>query len=37
MNDAKVFMIAKRLLESGKPVDPALVVNPESDLRSLLA
>lgn len=37
MNDPKVFMIAKRLLESGKPVDPALVANPESDLRSLLA
>lgn len=36
MNDPKVFMIAKRLLEGGLPVDPDYVADPASDLRGLL-
>lgn len=36
MNDPKVFMIAKRLLEGGVRVDPGYVADPASDLRGLL-
>lgn len=36
MNDPKVFMVAKRLLENGAPVDPIEVANPDTDLRALL-
>lgn len=37
MNDPRVFMVAKRVLERGGPVDAALVADPASDLRALLA
>ncbi len=36
MNDARAYMIGKRLIESGKPVAAELVSNPETDLKSLL-
>lgn len=37
INDAKAYVTGKKLLELGKPVDPALVSDPELDLKSLLA
>lgn len=37
INEPRVFMIAKRLLEGGLPVDPAGVAKPGTDLRALLA
>ena len=37
MNDPRSFMLARRLLQSGLPVDPQLVADPARDLRSLLA
>ncbi len=36
MNDPRSFMVGKRLLEMGRNVDPALVSDPATDLRSLL-
>lgn len=37
MNDPRAYMVAKRLIESGKSADPALVGDPASDLKQLLA
>jgi 3-phenylpropionate/trans-cinnamate dioxygenase ferredoxin reductase component len=36
MNDPRAFMVAKRLLSMGKSPAPALVTNPETDLKVLL-
>lgn len=36
MNDPRAFMVAKRLLAMGKSPSPALVTNPETDLKALL-
>ncbi|ALI55539.1 NAD(P)/FAD-dependent oxidoreductase [Celeribacter marinus] len=36
MNDPRGYMIAKRLIESGKTADPDMVADPISDLKSLL-
>ncbi len=36
MNDPRGYMVGKRLIEAGKSPDPAVVANPESDLKSLL-
>ncbi len=36
MNDARVYMIGKRLIEMGKSPDPAVIVDPSTDLRMLL-
>ena len=36
MNDARAYMVGKRLIEAGKSPDPALVADPMSDLKALL-
>ena len=36
-NDARGYMIGKRMIESGKTPDPAAVADPATDLKSLLA
>lgn len=36
MNDPRAYMIAKRLIESGKSADPELVADPAVDLKPLL-
>lgn len=36
MNDARSFMVAKRLLAAGHSPDPALVADPATDLKALL-
>lgn len=36
MNDARAFMIAKRLLAEGRPADPAAIADPGFDLRALM-
>jgi len=36
MNDARSFMVGKRLLEMGKSPDPAAVADPETNLKALL-
>jgi 3-phenylpropionate/trans-cinnamate dioxygenase ferredoxin reductase component len=36
MNDPRAYMIGKRLIEAGKSPDPAVVENPDTDLKSLL-
>jgi len=36
MNDPRAYMVAKRLIEAGKTVDPTLVADPSSDLKALL-
>ena len=36
MNDPRAYMVAKRLIEAGKTVDPALAAGPSSDLKALL-
>ncbi|KPQ07284.1 MAG: ferredoxin--NAD+ reductase [Rhodobacteraceae bacterium HLUCCA12] len=36
LNDARAFMLGKRLLEAGRSPDPALVADPGCDLKSLL-
>ncbi len=36
MNDARAFMLAKRLLAEGRSPDPARVADPATDLRTLL-
>jgi 3-phenylpropionate/trans-cinnamate dioxygenase ferredoxin reductase subunit len=36
MNDARGYMIGKRLIEAGKSPDPEFVSDPESDLKALL-
>jgi 3-phenylpropionate/trans-cinnamate dioxygenase ferredoxin reductase subunit len=35
-NDARAYMIGKRLIEAGKSADPAFVKNPDFDLKALL-
>ena len=37
MNDPRAYMVAKRLIEEGKTVDPALAADPSSDLKALLS
>lgn len=37
MNDPRAFMIARRLIDAGRTADPALVANPATDLKGLLA
>ena len=36
MNDPRAFMVAKRLIEAGKSVDPSIAADPQSDLKALL-
>lgn len=36
MNDARAYMIGKRLIEAGRSPDPALIANPATDLKALL-
>ena len=36
MNDPRAYMVAKRLIEAGKSVDPSIVADPQSDLKALL-
>ena len=36
VNDARAYMIGKRLIEAGKSADPAFVKNPDFDLKALL-
>lgn len=36
MNDGRAYMVGKRLIETGKSPDAALVADPETDLKSLL-
>lgn len=36
MNDSRAYMVAKRLIESGKTADPEAVANPDTDLKALL-
>ncbi|MCU9850155.1 FAD-dependent oxidoreductase [Defluviimonas sp. WL0024] len=36
MNDARAYMIGKRLIEAGKSPDPAVIADPASDLKALL-
>lgn len=37
INAPRVFIIARRLLESGMPVDPVMIADPDFELRSLLS
>ncbi|MEX0366104.1 MAG: NAD(P)/FAD-dependent oxidoreductase [Ruegeria sp.] len=36
MNDPRAYMVGKRLIDMGKNADPAVVANPEADLKPLL-
>ena len=36
MNDARAYMVGKRLLEAGRSPDPAAVADPATDLKALL-
>jgi 3-phenylpropionate/trans-cinnamate dioxygenase ferredoxin reductase subunit len=36
MNDARAYMIGKRLIEAGRTADPALIADPAADLKPLL-
>jgi len=36
ISDARAYMIGKRLIEGGKPVTPAQVADPETNLKALL-
>ncbi|MCK0151439.1 FAD-dependent oxidoreductase [Marivita sp. S6314] len=36
MNDPRAYMVGKRLIEAGKSPDPAVVGDPETDLKALL-
>ena len=36
MNDARAYMVGKRLIESGKSPDKAEISNPTTDLKALL-
>lgn len=36
MNDPRGYMIGKRLIEAGKSPDPAVVADPETDMKALL-
>ena len=37
MNDPRAYMTGKRLIEAGRSPDPALVADPETALKALLA
>ncbi len=37
MNDPRAYMVAKRLIEAGISPDPALVADPATDLKALMA
>ncbi|MEM7061039.1 MAG: FAD-dependent oxidoreductase [Pseudomonadota bacterium] len=36
MNDARNYMIGKRLIEAGKSPEPAAIANPDTDMKALL-
>ena len=36
LNDPRAYMVGKRLIESGKSPDPAILADPATDLKSLL-
>ncbi len=36
MNDPRAYMVGKRLIESGRSADKAIVADPDSDLKALL-
>nr|WP_275982095.1 FAD-dependent oxidoreductase [Frigidibacter sp. ROC022] len=36
MNDSRAYMIGKRLIEAGRSPDPAVIADPEADLKPLL-
>ena len=36
MNDPRAYMVGKRLIESAKSPDPAIIADPESNLKTLL-
>ncbi|GGH33623.1 3-phenylpropionate/trans-cinnamate dioxygenase ferredoxin reductase subunit [Cribrihabitans marinus] len=36
MNDPRAYMVGKRLIETGKSADPAVVADPEANLKPLL-
>ncbi len=36
MNDARAYMIGKRLIEMGRSPDPAAIADPETNLKALL-
>ena len=36
MNDARAYMIGKRLIEAGKSPAPDVIANPDTDLKALL-
>ncbi len=36
MNDPRAYMVGKRLIEMGKTADPAVVADPDADLKPLL-
>jgi len=36
MNDARNYMIGKRLIEGGKSPDPALITDPDTDMKALM-
>ena len=36
MNDARGYMVGKRLLEAGRNPDPAVIADPSADLKALL-
>ena len=36
MNDGRAYMVGKRLIESGRSPDPALIADPSTDLKPLL-
>lgn len=36
MNDARAYMVGKRLIEAGKSPEPEVVANPATDLKALL-
>ena len=36
MNDARAYMVGKRLIENGKSPDPAVIADAEADLKPLL-
>ncbi len=37
INDAKAYVAGKKLLDSGRSVDAAMISDPDLDLKSLLA
>jgi 3-phenylpropionate/trans-cinnamate dioxygenase ferredoxin reductase subunit len=37
MNDPRNYMIGKRLIEAGRSPDPALITDPATDMKALLA